>query len=77
MKGSSEGKGGGISTLTSSVAMRPSGGFVLAVLTAVNLVNYCDRGITPGAPDEFSQFIHETMNGERHNRIQYCCRVCA
>ena len=42
--------------------MPPSGGLILVALTAVNLVNFCDRGITPGAPAEFSHFINETLD---------------
>ena len=37
------------------------GGHVLVMLTAINIVNFMDRGITPGAPKEFSTFVNVSM----------------
>ena len=37
------------------------GGHVLMLLTAVNVVNFMDRGITSGAPAEFSHFVNVSL----------------
>ena len=37
------------------------GGHVLVMLTVINLVNFMDRGITPGAPGEFATFVNMSM----------------
>jgi MFS family permease len=39
-----------------------SGGLVVAMLTLVNMVNFMDRGITPGAPKEFALFVNQTLD---------------
>ena len=34
------------------------------ILTAVNLLNYVDRGIIPGATNEFNSFISDSLDTE-------------
>jgi len=34
---------------------------VLAFLSIINLVNYCDRGVIPGAPIQFGSFVSCTL----------------
>ncbi len=35
---------------------------ICCILTVVNLLNYCDRGIVPGSTNEFDQFIQKNVN---------------
>jgi predicted MFS family arabinose efflux permease len=36
--------------------------YICVILTVVNLLNYCDRGIVPGSTNEFDSFIIKTLN---------------
>ena len=37
--------------------------------TLVNIINYVDRGIVPGAPDEFDAFITSTTGNDKPNAL--------
>lgn len=39
-----------------------SAGFYIIILTIINLMNFMDRGIIPGATEEFTHFIDNTIN---------------
>jgi MFS family permease len=50
---------------------RISPGWILIVFSLINLLTYMDRGSIPGAPQEFSLFIHETLGVKVTDESKY------
>ena len=47
-----------------AMAWRPSPKAVVLFVSFINLVNYVDRGVISGAPNQFNTFILRTLHAE-------------
>lgn len=60
------------SSSTKSASMKKIGKQgAIVLLCCINLLNYIDRGIIPGAPEKFNQFITDTLGVSVLNQSLY------